>query len=134
MSVPRPPGFCKRNLDTENGAKVWKNGKTVAIHLKKNNGNLHPEPSPLPGLPVPLFLQRQIHTCHLPPSVLLRYCFGIGSVIFRRYGTKGEGSSMYFSFCLNTKRKDTKRKKSSAESSGLLRFDTAWLSGIDRRT
>ena len=80
MSVPRPPGFCKRNLDTENSAKVWKNGKTVAIHLKKNNGNLHPEPSPLPRTFRSTFPTTAYS--HLPPtpfgtgSVLLRYWFG----------------------------------------------------------
>ena len=31
------------------------------------------------------------------------------------------GIYVYFSFCLATKRKDTKRKKSSAEAPGLLR-------------
>ena len=38
---------------------------------------------------------------------------------------------MYFSFCLDTKRKDTKRKKSSDDAPGLLRTDFS-LSGRKR--
>ena len=86
MSVPRPPGFCKRNLDTENSAKVWKNGKTVAIHLKKNNGNLHPEPSPSPDFPFHFSYNGRFTPAIYP----LRYCFGIASVLVRSFSAAME--------------------------------------------
>lgn len=84
MSVPRPPGFCKRNLDTENSAK--ENGKTVAIHLKKNNGNLHPEPSPSPDFPFHFSYNGRF----TPATYPLRYWFGIASVLVRSFSAAME--------------------------------------------
>ena len=96
MSVPRPPGFCKRNLDTENSAK--ENGKTVAIHLKKITGICIRSLLPSPDFPFHFSNNGRFTPATYPlrywfgiASVLVRYWFGIGSVIFRRYGTKGEG-------------------------------------------
>ena len=86
MSVPRPPGFCKRNLDTENSAKVWKNGKTVAIHLKKITGICIRSLLPSPDFPFHFSNNGRF----TPATYPLRYWFGIASVLVRSFSAAME--------------------------------------------